>query len=128
AVPLSPAGGKQSARCRLATRSKGTTSMRPHPHPGTPAFNPTSLHAIDGGWTRDNPVRGRTRPRRKRAGDIEPDLQFLIVAELEAVLRAIPNDIVRRQPAYTRRGRSGPAPPPPPDVLGPVLRVIILTA
>jgi integrase len=85
-------------------------------------------HAIERGWTRDNPVRKASRPRRKRAGDIEPDLQFLTLSELEAVLRAIPNDIVRRQPAYTRRGRSGPAPPPPPDVLGPVLRVIILTA
>ena len=42
-------------------------------------------------------------PRRKRAGDIEPDLQFLSVPELEAVLRAIPSDIVRRQPAPTRR-------------------------
>ena len=85
-------------------------------------------HAIDRGWTRDNPVRQASRPRRKRVGDIEPDLQFLTLSELEAVLRAIPNDIVRRQPASTRRGRSGPAPPPPPDVLGPVLRVIILTA
>src|SRR3954469_1126748 len=85
-------------------------------------------HAIDRGWTRDTPVRKASRPRRKRAGDIEPDLQFLTLTELEAVLRAIPHEIVHRQPAPTRRGRSGPAPPPPPDVLGPVLRVVILTA
>jgi integrase len=31
-------------------------------------------------------------------------------------------------PAPTRKGRKGPAPPPPPDVLGPVLRVVILAA
>jgi integrase len=85
-------------------------------------------HAIDRGWTRDNPVRKASRPRRKRAGDIQPDLQFLTLTELEAVLRAIPNEVVHRRPASTRRGRSGPAPPPPPDVLGPVLRVVILTA
>jgi integrase len=85
-------------------------------------------HAIDRGWTRDNPVRKASRPRRKRAGDVEPDLQFLTLAELEAVLRAIPDEVVRRRSGPTRRGRSGPAPPPPPDVLGPVLRVVILTA
>ena len=48
--------------------------------------------------------------------------------ELEAVLRAIPDDIVVRAPAPTRRGRAGSAPPVPPDVLGPVIRVVILTA
>jgi hypothetical protein len=48
-----------------------------------------------------------------------PDLQFLTVEELEAVLAAIPNEVVRREPAPTRRGRRGPAPPPPPDILGP---------
>ena len=85
-------------------------------------------HAIDRGWTLDNAVRKASRPRRKRAGDIEPDLQFLNLTELEAVLRAIPDEVVHRQPAPTRRGRSGPAPPPPPDVLGPVLRPLILTA
>jgi integrase len=44
------------------------------------------------------------------------------------VLRAIPDDVVIRTPALTRRGRPGPAPPPSPDVLGPVLRVLVLTA
>lgn len=33
-----------------------------------------------------------------------------------------------REPNPTRRGRRGPSPSPSPDVLGPVLRVIILTA
>ncbi len=85
-------------------------------------------HAIDEGWCVENPVRRATRPRRQRAGDAEPDLQFLTMDELEAVIRAIPDETVVRPPAPTRRGRAGPAPPPPPDVLGPVLRVVILTA
>ena len=85
-------------------------------------------HAVDEAWCPENPVRRASRPRRQRAGDAEPDLQFLTVAELEAVIRAIPDKTVIRAPAPTRRGRRGPAPPPPPDVLGPVLRVVILTA
>jgi len=85
-------------------------------------------HATDNEWCAENPVRRASRPRRQRAGDAEPDLQFLTVTELEAVLRAIPDETVTRTPAPTRRGKRGPAPPPPPDVLGPVLRVVILTA
>jgi integrase len=85
-------------------------------------------HAVDEGWCPENPVRRASRPRRQRAGDVEPDLQFLTMDELEAVVRAIPDETVIRAPAPTRRGRRGPAPPPPPDVLGPVLRVVILTA
>jgi integrase len=85
-------------------------------------------HAIAKGWCNENPVRYAARPKRRRARDARPDLQFLTVAELDAVLRAIPDEVVHRQPAPTRRGREGPAPPPPPDVLGPVLRVVILAA
>lgn len=85
-------------------------------------------HAIANGWCHENPVRRATRPKRRRAGDASPDLQFLTVTELEAVLRAIPDDVVRREPAPTRHGRAGPAPPPPADVLGPVLRLLILAA
>jgi integrase len=85
-------------------------------------------HAIDNEWCAENPVRRAARPRRQRAGDAEPDLQFLTIAELEAVIRAIPDETVVRKPAPKRRGRRGPAPPPPPDVLGPVLRVLVLTA
>jgi integrase len=85
-------------------------------------------HAIDRGWAQENPVRRATRPGRRRQGDVDPDLQFLTLAELEAVLRAIPDEIVYRAPAPTRNGRRGPAPPPPPDVLGPVLRVTVLAA
>jgi integrase len=73
-------------------------------------------------------VRRAARPGRKRSGDANPDLQFLTIEELDAVLRAIPDEVVFREPKPTRKGRRGPSPPPPPDVLGPVLRVIILTA
>ncbi len=82
-------------------------------------------HAIDRGWTRENPVRRAEKPGRRRSGG-NPDLQFLTVSELESVLRAIPDETVVREPAPPTR--TGPAPPPSPDVLGPVLRVVILTA
>jgi len=85
-------------------------------------------HAIANGWCQENPVRRVARLKWCRAGDASPDLQFLTVPELEAVLRAIPDEVVQRAPAPTRRGRPGPAPPPPPDVLGPVLRILILAA
>ncbi len=76
----------------------------------------------------DNPVQHAARPKRRRGGDANPDLQFLSVSELEAVIRAIPDEVVYRKPAPVRKGRPGPAPPPPPDVFGPVLRVVVLTA
>lgn len=85
-------------------------------------------HAIDRGWTVENPTKRAARPKRKRSGDIDPDLQFLTVDELECVVNAIPDHVVERERAPQRRGRRGPAPPVPPDVLGPVLRVLILTA
>lgn len=83
-------------------------------------------HAIDLEWTNDNPVRRAARPRHVRESD--PDLRFLTVEELEAVLRAIPDEIVHREPKASRAGRAGPSPPPPPDVLGPVIRMLVLTA
>jgi integrase len=85
-------------------------------------------HAIDRGWARENPVRRAARPKRRRGGDTNADLQFLTMAELDAVIRAIPDEVVLRESAPARRGRGGPAPPVPPDVIGPVLRVLILTA
>jgi len=85
-------------------------------------------HALERGWVRTNPVRRAVRPRARQRGDADPDLRFLTLEALEAVLRAIPDHAVVRSPAPTRRGRRGPAPPPPPDVYGPVLRVLVLTA
>lgn len=76
----------------------------------------------------DNPVRHAAKPKRRRVGDANPDLQFLSVSELEAVIRAIPDEVVYRDPPPARKGRLGPGPPPPPDVYGPVLRVVVLTA
>jgi integrase len=84
-------------------------------------------HGIDRGHLRENPARRAEKPGRRRGG-ASLDLQFLSMPELEAVLRAIPDEVVTPAPAPTRRGRRGPAPPPSPDVLGPVLRVVILTA
>ena len=66
-------------------------------------------HAIAKGWCHENPVRYAARPKRRRARDARPDLQFLTVPELDAVLRAIPDKVVHRTPAPTRRGRTGPA-------------------
>jgi len=44
---------------------------------------------------------------------VSPDLRFLTVEELEAVIRGIPDEVVVREPAPSRKSRSGPAPPPP---------------
>ena len=79
-------------------------------------------HAVDRAGRGSNAARRAARPKRRRGGDVEPDLHFLSV-QLEAVIRAIPDEVVYRAPAPFRRGRPRPAPPPPPDVLGPVLRV-----
>lgn len=84
-------------------------------------------HGIARKLIRDNPVRHAEKPGRQKSG-ANPDLQFLAVSELEAVIRQIPDEVVIRKPKPTRKGRRGPSPPPSPDVLGPVLRVIILTA
>ncbi|WCB93277.1 integrase [Baekduia alba] len=81
-------------------------------------------HAIHKKWATENPVRHATRPKRGRQNDADPDLKFLTLDELEA----IPNEVVYREPAPTRRGRGGPSRPVPPDVLGPVVRVIVLIA
>jgi site-specific recombinase XerD len=56
----------------------------------------TFLHAvfelaIENGWCVANPVTRAARPRRRR-GDANPDLQFLTVAQLDAVLDAIPDE------------------------------------
>lgn len=85
-------------------------------------------HAIHKKWATENPVRHATRPKRRRQNDADPDLKYLTLEELDRVLAAIPNEVVYQEPAPTRRGRGGPAPPVPPDVWGPVVRVIVLIA
>jgi integrase len=92
----------------------------------------TFLHSafafgVERGWCTTNPVTRAARPRRRR-GDASPDLRFLSVEQIESVLAAIPDELVEQSPSPTRRGRRGPAPPVPADVLGPVLRAVILTA
>ncbi|MEA2392310.1 MAG: hypothetical protein QOJ82_201 [Solirubrobacteraceae bacterium] len=85
-------------------------------------------HANDLGWCEDNSVRKATRSRARRDHAGSPDLQFLPLAELEAVLRAIPDHDIHHPPAPIRSGRRGPAPPNPSDVYGPALRRVVLTA
>jgi integrase len=85
-------------------------------------------HAIHKGWATENPVRHATRPKRRRQNDADPDLRYLTLDDLARVLEAIPNEVLVREPAPTRRGRRGPAPPPPADVWGPVVRAIVLVA
>jgi len=84
--------------------------------------------ATDNGWATVDPVSRAARPKRGRYRDADPDIQFLTLDELEAVISAIPSDVVWREPAPSRRGRRGAAPPPPSDVWGPVMRVLILAA
>ncbi|HWI74065.1 MAG TPA: amidohydrolase family protein [Baekduia sp.] len=50
-------------------------------------------HAIDKGWAVENPVRRARRPKRRRSGDVDPDLQFLTLEELDKVIGAIPADM-----------------------------------
>jgi integrase len=79
------------------------------------------------GWCETNPVTNAAKPKRRR-GDSNPDLQFLTLRQLDAVLAEIPDCELRRTAGSSRPGRRGPAPPVPADALGPVLRVLILTA
>ena len=85
-------------------------------------------HARDEGLVNENPINRASRAARSRHRDANPDLQFLTIAELEAVIAAIPDQTIVRVPPPVRTGRPGPAPPPPPDLFGPVLRVVVLTA
>jgi len=75
----------------------------------------TFLHAVfalgvQNGCARSNPVLRAARPRRRRDGDADPDLQFLTLSELDSVIAVIPDHAVDR------------------DALGPVLRLVILAA
>lgn len=62
------------------------------------------------GWAPANPVADAARPKRRRARDADPDLQFLTPAELDRVIDVIPDHVVDR------------------DALGPVVRLIVLAA
>ena len=66
--------------------------------------------AVDEEWTIASPVARAARPKRRRQGDANLDLQFLSLAELDAAIATIPDGPVGR------------------GVLGPVLRVLILVA
>jgi integrase len=48
-------------------------------------------HAIDRGWTRDNPCKRAAKPR---AAHVDPDIRFLDAVELDALISAVPNDPV----------------------------------
>jgi integrase len=66
--------------------------------------------AVRKGWAPSNPVQDAARPRRRRAGDASPDLQFLTLDGLDRVIDVIPDRTVDR------------------DALGPVVRLIVLAA
>jgi integrase len=75
----------------------------------------TFLHSVfalaeESDWVVANPVARAARPRRRREGDADPDLQFLTLPALDAVIAAIPDRTVDR------------------DAIGPVLRLVILAA
>ena len=64
-------------------------------------------HTIHKKWATENPVRHATRPKRRRQNDADPDLKFLTLDELDRVLKAIPDEVVYREPAPTRRVAEG---------------------
>jgi hypothetical protein len=45
--------------------------------------------AVESEWLASNPVARAARPRRRREGDADPDLQFLTLPELDAVIAVI---------------------------------------
>ena len=66
-------------------------------------------HAVDGRLRRQSPPRPATK--RRRGGDVEPDLHFLSLEQLEAVIRAIPDEIVYREPRrFAAAGAARPLP------------------
>jgi integrase len=116
-VHISPAMGKRKVAAvttedieRLASRmlSRGSS-------PKTVRNVMTFLHSVFGlavkkGWAPSNPVEDAARPRRRRSGDADPDLQFLTPAELDRVIDTIPDHTVDR------------------DALGPAVRLVVLAA
>jgi integrase len=116
-VHISPALGKRKVAAvstedveRLASRMLAGGAS-----PKTVRNVMTFLHSIFGlavrtGWAPSNPVPDAARPKRRRAGDADPDLQFLTPAELDRVIEVIPDHVVDK------------------DALGPVVRLVLLAA
>ncbi|WP_028065793.1 tyrosine-type recombinase/integrase [Solirubrobacter soli] len=116
-VHISPALGKRKVGEvstedveRLATRMLARGAS-----PKTVRNVMTFLHSIFGlavrkGWASHNPVEDAARPKRRRAGDANPDLQFLTPAELDRVIDVIPDHVVDK------------------DARGPVIRLVLLAA
>jgi hypothetical protein len=65
-------------------------------------------HAVDRGWARTNVARRAARPKRRRSGDVEPDLHFLSLEQIEAVIRRSPT---RSSIASRRRSVAAAADP-----------------
>jgi integrase len=116
-VHISPAMGKR--RVDSITRSDverlARSMLERSLAPKTVRNVMTFLHSVfalaeESEWTAGNPVARAARPRRRREGDADPDLQFLTLSELDAVIAAIPDRPADR------------------DALGPVLRLVILAA
>jgi integrase len=116
-VHVSPAIGKRKV-ASVTTRDierLASSMLAKGASPKTVRNVMTFLHsvfalAVRSGWAPANPVADAARPRRRREGDANPDLQFFTLEELDAVIDAIPDHTVDR------------------DVLGPVLRLVILAA
>jgi integrase len=116
-VHVSPATGKRrvDSIAREDVEYLARSMLRRGLAPKTVRNVMTFLHAVfalavDSGWAPKNPVARAARPRRRREGDADPDLQFLTLAELDAVIDVIPDHVVVR------------------DALGPVLRLVIYAA
>jgi integrase len=62
--------------------------------------------AVDRGWVVRNPVRGVPRPR---GGSADPDIRYLTIDEVEALLRAVPSDELGRteRPLYLTAAMTG---------------------
>jgi integrase len=110
-VHISPAMGKQKVAAvttrdveRLASsileRGSSPKTVR---NVMTFLFSVFAL-AVKQGWAPTNPVADAARPKRRRARDADPDLQFLTPPELDRVIDMIPDR----------------------DALGPVVRLIVL--
>src|SRR3954462_2773335 len=116
-VHVSPALGKRKIAAvstedveRLASRMLARGAS-----PKTVRNVMTFLHSVFGlavrkGWAPSNPVEDAARPKRRRAGDADPDLQFVSRDELDRVIEVIRDHVVGK------------------DALGPMMRVLLLAA